>query len=70
MYVVYGPPDQIESHPLGSANVPPYEVWRYRHLQGIGDDLWIWFIDRMRTGDYHVAPFNPGKWLDSVIPPG
>ncbi len=64
MYVVYGPPDEIESHPSGGilggrGNVPPFETWRYYHLEGIGDDLYISFIDRMRTGDYRVAPGNP-----------
>ena len=65
MYVVYGPPDEIESHPSGGANTPPFEVWRYHHIEGIGDDLYVSFIDRMRTGDYHVAPGNP---MHSGIP--
>ncbi|HVN80023.1 MAG TPA: GWxTD domain-containing protein [Terriglobia bacterium] len=59
MYIVYGPPDRIESHPSGGTNTPPFEVWQYNHIEGIGDDLYISFIDRMRTGDYHVAPGNP-----------
>jgi len=58
MYIVYGPPDQIESHPSGDAGGPPFEIWRYNYIQGVGDDLYISFIDRMRTGDYHVAPTN------------
>ena len=58
MYIVYGPPDQIESHPLGDDGGPPFEIWRYNHIQGVGDDLYISFIDRMRTGDYHTAPTN------------
>jgi len=70
MYVVYGPPDEIESHPSGSAHTPPFEVWRYYHIEGLGDDLFISFIDRMRTGDYHVAPGNPVKGLHSGIPKG
>jgi hypothetical protein len=44
---------------LGSTNTPPFETWRYWHIEGIGDDLIISFIDRMRTGDYHVAPGSP-----------
>jgi len=64
MYIVYGPPDEIESHPSGGelrgrGIVPPFETWRYNHVDGIGDDLYISFIDRMKTGDYSVAPGNP-----------
>lgn len=34
IYILYGPPDEIDSHPQGgehSAN--PFETWRYRHIQ-------------------------------------
>ncbi len=33
-YIVWGPPDQIEAHPRGDANSPPFEIWRYRAGQG------------------------------------
>jgi len=56
MYIVYGPPDQIESHPSGGVDTPPFEVWRYRHIESIGDDLSVTFIDKTGTGDYHLAP--------------
>lgn len=48
IYIVYGPPDEIDSHPLGgtytrptsegggSAETYPFEDWRYRHVAGIG----------------------------------
>jgi GWxTD domain-containing protein len=58
MYIVYGPPDQIESHPSGDAGMHPFEVWLFGHIEGIGDNLTISFIDRMRTGDYQIAPGN------------
>jgi len=56
MYIVYGPPDQIETHPSGSVDMPPFEIWRYRHIEGIGDNLSVTFIDKTGTGDYHLAP--------------
>ncbi len=56
MYIVYGPPDEIDSHPSGSINMPPYEFWGYRHIEGIGDDLSVTFIDKSGKGDYHLAP--------------
>lgn len=57
IYIVYGPPDEIESHPSGSEQVRyGFSVWRYRHMEGLGDDLWISFIDRTMSGDYRIAP--------------
>jgi GWxTD domain-containing protein len=59
IYILYGPPDEIDSHPKGSH---PYavELWLYRHLyrdlQGIGDNSTITFVDKTGKGDYHVAP--------------
>ena len=57
MYIVYGPPDEIESHPGGGGVIRfPHEVWKYRHVEGIGNNLFFTFIDRMRTGDFRLAP--------------
>jgi GWxTD domain-containing protein len=56
MYIVYGPPDELEDHPRGPRMPYPFEVWKYWHVEGIGDNLFITFIDRTGTGDYHLAP--------------
>jgi hypothetical protein len=53
---MYGPPDEIEAHPRGSRAIYPTVVWMYRHIDGLGDNLTIRFIDRTGTGDYHLAP--------------
>ena len=49
VYIMYGKPDELESHPTGgSYNRPfnegggttttfPFEKWWYRHLEGVGD---------------------------------
>jgi GWxTD domain-containing protein len=61
IYIVYGPPDEIDSHPVGGRpRQPPYpfEDWRYKHVDGVGDDLAVRFIDRTKTGDFHFAPGN------------
>jgi len=59
MYIVYGPPDEIESHPSGATQISyPFEDWKYYHVEGIGDNLFVKFIDRTGTGDYRVAPGN------------
>jgi len=58
MYVVYGPPDEILHHAYDrEAHVlHPFEVWTFRHLPGIGDNVSLTFIDRTGMGDYQIAP--------------
>jgi GWxTD domain-containing protein len=59
MYIVYGPPDEIESHPSGGQTISfPYDVWMYHRVEGIGNNLTFTFVDRMRAGDYRLAPGN------------
>ena len=55
IYIIYGPPDEIDSHPKESH---PYavELWRYRYLEGIGSNSTITFVDKTGKGDYHAAP--------------
>jgi GWxTD domain-containing protein len=55
IYITFGPPSEIDSHPNGSATKPPYEDWRYRFLEGIGDDVNIEFVDRDSTGDFRMT---------------
>lgn len=58
--IVYGAPDEIDSHPKdeGGSSKPAIEVWSYRHIEGLGNDDTITFIDRTGRGDYHLAPGN------------
>ncbi len=59
MYIVYGPPDEIDSHPAGSPGARSgHEEWMYRHVEGVGDNLYLTFVDRSGHGDYHLAPGN------------
>ena len=67
MYVVFGPPDEIESHPSGgyyrrpmdegggSTSTYPFEIWRYRYLEDIGQEIEIEFVDTCMCGDYHMT---------------
>jgi GWxTD domain-containing protein len=67
VYIAWGKPDGIESHPSGgSYNRPsyegggstttyPFETWFYRHLEGIGDGIEIEFVDPTGTGEYRIA---------------
>ncbi|HLK65507.1 MAG TPA: GWxTD domain-containing protein [Bryobacteraceae bacterium] len=55
VYIVYGPPDEIESHPSGGAYQRPaeegggtvttvaFEQWRYRWIEGVGTNVIIEF---------------------------
>jgi len=59
MYILYGPPDELENHPKGGGQTSyPFEAWKYQHVDGIGDDLFFMFIDRTGTSDYRLAPGN------------
>jgi len=33
IYILYGNPDSIDSHPAGAGDVKPYEVWHYNAIQ-------------------------------------
>ncbi len=67
IYITFGPPDEIESHPSGgSYNRPyeegggttstfPFEKWRYRYLDGIGTDINIEFVDPSMSGEYRMT---------------
>jgi GWxTD domain-containing protein len=67
MYIMWGPPDEIESHPTGgtydrpmdegggSTTTYPWETWRYRYMEGIGENI-IWeFVDPSGSGEYHLT---------------
>jgi len=64
IYITFGPPDEIDSHPVGSAAKLPYEDWRYRFIEGIGNDVSIEFVDRDSNGEYHMT-MDPSE-KDSV----
>lgn len=67
IYIIWGPPDEIQSHPTGgtydrpmsqgggSTTTYPWEVWRYRHLEGVGENIEIEFVDPSGSGEYHIA---------------
>jgi GWxTD domain-containing protein len=42
VYIVYGPPDEKESHPNAT---PPNEQWLYRHIEGVGDNIVVEFVN-------------------------
>jgi GWxTD domain-containing protein len=56
MYIIFGPPDEIDSHPGGGVKSPfPYEDSRYSFIEGIGAGVNMEFVDALRTGDYAMT---------------
>jgi GWxTD domain-containing protein len=67
IYIIWGPPDEIDSHPTGgtydrpieqgggSTSTYPWETWRYRHLEGIGENIEIEFVDTTGSGEYRLT---------------
>jgi GWxTD domain-containing protein len=64
IYITYGPPEEIESHPSGSnARTYPFEIWRYTSIKGVGDDVWIEFVDTKQDGDYRMLTMRDAAAL-------
>ena len=67
IYIAYGKPDDIDSHPSGgeyqrpieegggSTATFPFEIWHYRYIEGIGDNIDLEFVDTCQCGDYHYT---------------
>jgi GWxTD domain-containing protein len=54
VYITYGPPDEIESHPSGGApgHSEPFEQWLYHHLDTMSRDTLVEFRDIARDNEY------------------
>ena len=72
IYIMYGPPDEIDSHPSGGSyerpdsegggetSTYPFEDWRYRYIDGVGTNIILEFVDTTMTGEYHLT-MDPGE---------
>src|SRR5580658_5451736 len=57
IYIMWGPADEVQSHPSGGSyerpaeegggetSTYPFEDWRYRYLEGIGENVILEFVD-------------------------
>ena len=52
IYIVHGPPDEIEAHPSGRDGGPPFQMWRYIEIEGVGEQVIVEFVDAYRNGEY------------------
>jgi len=55
IYITYGPPDEIESHPHGEAGKPPFEQWLYRHIEALGNNIMFEFSDPNHDLSYRLS---------------
>ena len=67
IYIMYGKADEIDSHPSGgtytrpqdegggTTSTFPFETWRYRYLEGVGQEIEIEFVDPCMCGEYHMT---------------
>ena len=82
MYIVFGPADEIEAHPSGgtydrpmeegggTTSTFPFETWRYRYIEGIGQEVIIEFVDTCMCGDYHMTLDRSEKDALKMTPNG
>ena len=80
IYIVYGPPDEIEAHPSGGAyqrpneegggetSTYPFEDWRYRYIEGIGQEVIIEFVDDCMCGAYEMTMDRSKKDALLMVP--
>lgn len=67
IYIMWGPPDEIDAHPSGghynrpmeegggSTSTYPFETWRYRYIEGVGQNIELEFVDPTLTGEYRLT---------------
>jgi GWxTD domain-containing protein len=67
IYIAFGKPDSVDSHPSGGSyqrpmdegggetSTFPFEVWHYRYLEGVGENIDLEFVDTCMCGDYHFT---------------
>jgi GWxTD domain-containing protein len=67
IYISFGKPDSIDSHPSGGSyqrpmeegggetSTFPFETWHYRYLEGVGENIDLEFVDTCQCGDYHFT---------------
>ncbi len=80
VYITYGPPDEIESHPSGAkydrpseqgggvTATFPFEKWLYRRIPGVGNNVLIDFVDRSGLGEYKQTSDPNGSLFQSTTP--
>ena len=80
IYIMWGAPDSIDSHPSGGmyerpmeegggeTSTFPFETWHYRYLEGIGENIDLEFVDTCQCGDYHYTIDRSEKDALKMVP--
>jgi GWxTD domain-containing protein len=67
MYIMYGPPDEIDDHSSGGSYDRPIEEgggttssfpfidWTYRYIEGVGTNVKIEFVDTTMSGEFRMT---------------
>ena len=67
IYITFGPPDEIEDHASGgfyerppsegggNTLTVPFQQWRYRYLEGVGNNIIIEFVDPTNTHEFRMT---------------
>jgi len=67
IYITFGPPDEIEDHSSGGfyerppeegggeTSTYPFQQWRYRYIDGIGNNIIIEFVDPTMSGEFRMT---------------
>lgn len=81
IYIKFGKPDEIESHPTGgsyerpswqgggSTSTYPWEKWFYRYIPNIRSGIELEFVDPTGSGEYRLAK-NPDEKDALITIPG
>ena len=70
IYITYGPPNEIDWHPSGSSSKAyPWGTWKYRWIEGVGDNIVMEFEDRDGTGEFHMT-MDPNPAGGVYVNPG
>ena len=68
--IMHGEPDEVETHAMGGTyyrdfeegggrtSTFPFERWRYRHIDNIGPNVILEFVDSSMSGEYRLE-FDP-----------
>lgn len=80
IYITYGPPDEIDDHSSGGSyrrppeegggmvQTFPFQQWRYRHIEGIGNNVIVEFVDPTRSGDFRMTT-DPSEKVAALASP-
>ncbi len=78
IYIVYGPPDEIDDHssggtydrPIeeggGTTSTFPFIDWTYRYIEGVGSNVKIEFVDPTMSGEFRMTHGPVGKGRSDI----